>query len=502
MERAYRWIAATHGARTARAPISGWCHWYDRAQHIDAAHVIAVAEASAGLRDRAPLEVIQIDDGWQREYGDWRPDPAKFPEGLEPVARAIRAAGAIPGIWMSPAFTKCDLPPGWGQDRGLDVSSAGAREAIRSAIAARVREGFRYFKLDYNFHLSPPLGDPKMTRFQAMRGLFRLYREAVGEDSFLLACVGRVLRAAVGFADGMRTGPDAVPRWSGPLAADGLPRAGGCVIETIRALGSAAAANGILFSTDPDLTYLPEPQIETWPKTLTQGELRTWHSFVGLLGGSVMVCEPLNHPVFSSPESLRFLEIALPQTPEKGCSFLGAVDPFHRQFGFVARRPWGTFASVVLYNPKDHAADAALGEEGLEELGGPVHVWSFWDEAYLGIHRYGTFARRMEPHGCALLRLTPLGDSAVPVVVGSSLHLGMRAAEILQIASDASGLAVVLSDAGARSGGLWVHSGAPLEVLEGRGCRASVSRDGTDLWRLDVVDRVRGTANRVRLQTR
>ena len=26
----FRWLAATHGSRTARGPISGWCSWYDK----------------------------------------------------------------------------------------------------------------------------------------------------------------------------------------------------------------------------------------------------------------------------------------------------------------------------------------------------------------------------------------------------------------------------------------------------------------------------------------
>ena len=54
----------------------------------------------AGL-DGLPYEVFQIDDDWQQAIGDWEPN-AKFPAGMDALARRIRQADRTPGIWWAP----------------------------------------------------------------------------------------------------------------------------------------------------------------------------------------------------------------------------------------------------------------------------------------------------------------------------------------------------------------------------------------------------------------
>lgn len=496
----FRWIAATHGARTGRGPVFGWCSWYDKGNKVNASSVDAVSASIARNRDRIPIEVIQIDDGWQKDHGDWEPNPERFPDGLAKVAARIREAGAIPGIWMSPSFTNLPIPPGWGHDRGYDITHPDAREHIRKAIAARVCEGFRYFKFDYLFNLVTPRYDEKKTRFQAMRELFRLFRETIGEDSYLLACAGQILRPSIGFADAARTGSDSLPRWTNALACDGVPCGASCFSETIRTLGSTCLSNGILFAVDPDVTYAPEPQLEFFPKRFTLPELRTWHSFVGLLGGFAIFSEPLDSPVFAGPGGLRMLEIMNPPAPDKGRSFLGAVDPHHRQFGFVARRPWGTFASIVLCNIKDDPGDVALSFAGLEALGTRFHVWSFWDEKYLGICDASFAARSLPPHGSALLRLTALSNrGGAPVLVGSNLHVAMGSAELADIEAGLGGLTATLTDAGARAGALWIHSRRPLKLTKALGCEAALSQETGDIWRISINCRERGKQNQLQV---
>ena len=49
----------------------------------------ALARAPDGLR----VEVVQIDDGYQRAVGDWLDTCDRFPRGLEALAREIRDAG-------------------------------------------------------------------------------------------------------------------------------------------------------------------------------------------------------------------------------------------------------------------------------------------------------------------------------------------------------------------------------------------------------------------------
>jgi hypothetical protein len=78
------------------------------------------------------------------------------------------------------------------------------------------------------------------------------------------------------------------------------------------------------------------------------------------------------------------LEILTPPVPGRGRSFCGDVDRHHQQFGFLATQPWGDFAVVQLFNTADHPQALQLTRRGLEALGDRFHVWSSWDEEYLG----------------------------------------------------------------------------------------------------------------------
>ncbi len=285
-------LARTHGARLARGPRCGWCSWYHKGKAVTADDVIGFADHAATIRERLPLQVIQIDDGFQRAYGDWRLNE-KFPDGWGPVLERIRRAGAEPGIWLAPLCVDAVLPlhdehPDWFQrdaagkplGQHLDPTHPGAQAFIRELILVHRRLGFTYFKFDFNIvHEAERFHDPTKTRLQVLRDLFRLYREAVGEEAYLLACLCHFSRAVAGIADALRIGVDSMAVWR---ESHGI-----CVSRCVQAVGATIAANGVLFVNDPDVTY-------TWPHRLTDAEWRTWHSFVGLLGGTAMISEPLH----------------------------------------------------------------------------------------------------------------------------------------------------------------------------------------------------------------
>ncbi len=489
-----KWVASTHGSRTARGPVFGWCSWYDVTTKVTAAQILDVAKTVSELRDRIPMQVIQIDDGWQKAYGDWTADKVKFPDGMKPVADAIRAAGAIPGIWMCMVRTSAQgahpdgstSPEDSKKPEYIDATHPEVKKFIRENLAARVAEGFRYFKLDFNGVRTENRYDQKKTRLQIHRDLFQLYRESIGGDSYLLACVGGTTRGPIGFADAQRIGTDSVAKW-------GKLDLGCCILDCIHATGTAAPTNGVLFAADPDVSYsLPRG-------TLTADELRTWHSFVGLFGGLMLVSEPIQTEKYRSPESLRMLEILNPPAPDKARSFSAAVDPFHKQFGFVAKRPWGNFASVLLWNPGDAPADVSLEGIPLEPLGEKFHIWSFWDRKYLGTGDKDSAAKALPPHAPALLRLTPVSDA--PTLVGSDLHISMGSAEIQDVRSGNGTVTVTLTDAGARDGNLVFFSRRPLKLAAATGCKAELSSAGENLWNVALASRKREEPNVITVES-
>ncbi len=95
--------------------------WGDRSQDSRICREFIEKEIAAGAR--LGVEVVQIDDGWQkgisknsaraggngvwegfwRTQADfWEPDPVKFPGGLEPLARQAKAQGMALGLWYAP----------------------------------------------------------------------------------------------------------------------------------------------------------------------------------------------------------------------------------------------------------------------------------------------------------------------------------------------------------------------------------------------------------------
>jgi alpha-galactosidase len=100
----YRQVMADRGLKPARAgpacyePI--WCAWgYEREC------TTALIEGTLPKVKDLGLEWAVIDDGWQSNIGDWKPHPAKYPQGEQDVrglVAAIRARGLKPRLWYSP----------------------------------------------------------------------------------------------------------------------------------------------------------------------------------------------------------------------------------------------------------------------------------------------------------------------------------------------------------------------------------------------------------------
>ena len=98
---------------TMRARISapyqrGWCSWYHYFHSITEEAMRSNLHALKDLRAEFPLEVVQLDDGYQAALGDWDETNVKFPSGLKALAAEIRDAGFIAGLWTAPFLAARD----------------------------------------------------------------------------------------------------------------------------------------------------------------------------------------------------------------------------------------------------------------------------------------------------------------------------------------------------------------------------------------------------------
>ncbi len=212
-------------------------------------------ESLEAMRSEFPLDVVQLDDGFQSALGDWDTTNAKFPSGLKKIAAEIRAAGFKAGIWTAPFLAARDSRlmidhpdwfitharerrtvraghnPNWtaSDDKfayALDPSNPAFAAHLRHLFAKLTRDfGYSYLKLDFLYAAAAPgrRHDPNLTRGETLRRGLDAIRAGAGDDAFILGC-GCPLGQAVGVVDGMRIGPDVSPFWGSTAPARATPR--------------------------------------------------------------------------------------------------------------------------------------------------------------------------------------------------------------------------------------------------------------------------------------
>ena len=505
-----RWVAATHGARLNRGPVYGWCSWYDRTTKIDEAHVMQVTKTIGENPNVFGKGIIQIDDGYQKMDGDWSANE-KFPSGMEAVAKRIREVGCTPGIWFAPLMMNPDHPwqklhPDAMQTDAQGINTfmnanpfhpAGAnwinpshpesKKFLANIIKDARERGFGYIKIDFN-GIGSKFVDPTQTRLQAFRELYSVYREAAGNDMYILSCLGQPTRGVIGFIDAARVGPDSHPA-----------SLNHCLDSVLR----FQIYDKVWWHNDADVSYLAKKLESRQVGYTPQGEgmWRSWHNIVALTGGTAMISEPINMP--DVKDVWRNYEIMRPASREPARLLNLGNSTDHEIFGFSTRRPYGNFAVYNLYNPGKEPKTITLDFKaaGLP-AGVNCAVFDFWTNQLIGFAKDTYTTTALAPLSSSLLRFTPLEENEknLPVLIGSNLHLSMGATEIENIRTSASSVTLQLSDAGAQDGILTFITKQSLTVKSAVNCKvASVKDLGDHVWQVNVTGRKWNSAQSIEL---
>jgi alpha-galactosidase len=217
--------------------LSGWTSWYYHYTHIS--EEVIGKNLEAMRQAKLPIDVFQIDDGYQSGLGDWLETNAKFPSGMGALAQKIRAAGYRPGLWLAPFV--CDaksklwaehpewilrderrrpVKAGWnplwhGDFYALDFYAPGLQDYLRRVFRTVLDDwGFGLVKLDFLFAVAMK-SRPERSRGRIMCEAMQFLREVVGEH-WLLGC-GAPLGPAFGQVDLCRIGSDVAGNWDNPL---------------------------------------------------------------------------------------------------------------------------------------------------------------------------------------------------------------------------------------------------------------------------------------------
>ena len=497
-----RWVAITHKARNNKGPIYGWCSWYDRTTKIDEAHVMDVVDTIEKNPNTFGKGIVQIDDGYQIMDGIWNGN-AKFPSGMARVARRVRQAGMIPGVWFAPLMINPEHPwkkanPEAIQSNAKGISSfmnpnpfhpAGAnwinpshpksKKFLRQVIETARDNGYGYIKIDFN-GIGNRFLNPKLTRLQAFRELYTLYRDAAGEDMYILSCLGQPTRGVIGYVDAARVGPDSHPAHFAH-----------CLESVLR----FQIFNRVWWNNDADVSYLdvklPSRRVGQTPEGVDMW--RTWHNTVALTGGTAMISEPVNKP--DAQAVWRNYEIMRPASRENSRLLTLGQSDKNSIFGFSADRTWGDFAVYNLYNSDQNKSvnlTLDFADAGLP-AGTRCAVYNFWENKVVGYATDSFTGKNIPNNGSLLLRFTPLtGD--FPQLVGSNLHLSIGSTEIEEIYTTSKSIKIMLSSAGAQTGDLIFYSSKPLEAGVSENCSiSSVQGLGDNLWKVSLKGRIWNT---------
>jgi alpha-galactosidase len=257
-----------------------WCSWYGFYSHITEKNLSQTFDLLGDL----PFDVLQIDDGWQKDIGDWEPNE-KFPSGMAAMAEKIKSTGRTAGLWLAPLLISSGsklfrahndwavrddngkfVSTGfnyWGHEiYALDVTHPDVIPWLVDLMSLVRRWGFDYVKLDFLYgaamkghrHIPTP-------REAAMREALRHIRKALGDDAYLLAC-GVPILPGLGLCDAMRVGPDVSHQWEDHLFE-----------SLLQNFSTPSARNGIrsvanrlwlkpLVHVDPDVEYFVEKENE------------------------------------------------------------------------------------------------------------------------------------------------------------------------------------------------------------------------------------------------
>lgn len=223
--------------RLPKQPVYGFNDWYcayghDTAEEFFKNTAFVVSLAPKG--GNRPFAIV--DDGWQVKEdrggangpGPWNRTNPKFSPTLAmpEFAKAVRALGARPGVWVRPLQASPDQPPSWRLARNghvLDPSVPEVRAYVRQTIGRLRAWGFELIKHDFTteeitgrwgFDMKGQMSadgwafaDRSRTTAEILRQLYLDICQAAGTKTVIIGC-NTVGHLAAGVFELQRIGDD------------------------------------------------------------------------------------------------------------------------------------------------------------------------------------------------------------------------------------------------------------------------------------------------------
>lgn len=368
----------------AREIPSGWCSWYQFSSQqlrgdVTAQDVLANLQAIASMRSELPLQVVQIDDGYETRAGDWSRFTPGFPQGVAPLAKEIQEQGLMAGLWLAPYIVHPDASlvkahPDWllrGRfnrpvnagfmwntfNTALDLTHPEALAYTREVVETAAHKwGFSYLKLDFLYAAALPgrYFDQTRTRAQVLRLGLEALRSAAGKEAYLLGC-SCPLGSAIGLVDAMRISPDTSQDWHANFnrvefvfkKESSLPSARNAVHNTL----TRAPLHRRWWVNDPDCLQLRKTG------RLSLAEVRSIATAIALSGGSFLLSDDLPALPKEREHIAKVLMPLIGKSPQV-IDWFEASSP--RRVRLDLDNSTGKWHLLALFNWEDYAQDIKL----------------------------------------------------------------------------------------------------------------------------------------------
>jgi alpha-galactosidase len=438
---------------------TGWCSWYQFSSS-DYRGAVTPDDLRRNLRAlnqvkaEIPLQVFQIDDGFQRLSGDWLDFSEPFKEGVAGLATEIRGAGFQPGLWLAPFIvhprsklaaehpdwllrTRQGKPVNTGFfwnafTTALDLTHPDALAYAAEVVQTAVHEwGFGYLKLDFLFAAAVPARflDASRTRAQVLRRGLQELRQAAGPQAFLLGC-GCPLGPAIGLVNAMRINADTASRWLPAVwnierffaPEPDLPSVRNALHNAL----TRAPLHQRWWINDPDCLQLRQ---ET---RLSTAEVQSAGSVVILSGGSLVISDEM---ASINADRLQLLASLLPplnRRPEV-LDWFDSKTPNRVRLDLEGALGGWTLLAKFNWTDSPQPGEIRLSEYGL--LAGQDY-WGrdYWLQSSVKSESGRFQLGEIPPHGVRLLAVRPRKPGE-PVYLGSDLHIsqGLEVAEWMPV---------------------------------------------------------------------
>lgn len=431
----------------ATAPV-GWMTWYSVCFDAGEYEVLENTRRMKEILGKYTDNLVSWVD-WEWYHADhsgkgngdcdiFAPRKDAYPNGMAYVAEKIKEMGCIPAIWVAPsneghknkwfeAHPECVRGPwnSWSGQWWVDFSRPEVLDDYIPMVMKQVLDwGYIAVKWDcltstmsiWNAHRES-FDDQSLSTEQLQYRMLKAGRKALGDDIFMLFCnpvTDSDLGTGTSVFDAARIGGD-VFGW------DEF-----CERSIDRLYHFFPLHNTALYADGDNVVLRREFNTKT--------QARSRVSFYGISGMPVTVGDRFRE---YDDELIYMLRRIVPVVDTNPVEFeVKFPDGAGRKIITAFNRPFGSWQVAALINTRENPLDVTLdfaADCRLETGSGKRYaVYDYWNNTFLGI-----FDRNIQltipPFDTAVLRVTPIEDEMLPVLVSSSRHLTQGGYELVSM---------------------------------------------------------------------